>query len=140
MRNPKISFPLGFFFPLTLALAGCHLIDQTDINGKPPVKVVAQHADPETRKALVTIDYVKANPDYAAALSSAVRVVETRRPGLFYDVVSVVGSLADSQTGRSRSADVMTTIEAQGVVPTRIELGQRVEPGRKIQQVRVYLR
>ena len=127
--------------PLLLALSGCHLLDQTDFAParvvKPPPPPVP---DPETRAALVTIDYAKANPDYAAALTGAVRAVEARRPNALYDVVAVVGDMGGASAGENRAADVMTAIEAQGVIPARIQLGVKIEPGRKVPQVRVYLR
>jgi hypothetical protein len=127
--------------PVLLALAGCHLLDQTDFEPKrPAVAAPPPIPSPETRQALVTIDYVKANPDYAAALTDAIKAVETRRPGTLYDVTAVIGTLADAPMGRSRAAEVMTAIEAQGVIPARVQLGLMLEPGRKTQQVRVYLR
>ena len=96
--------------------------------------------DPETRAALVTIDYAKAAPDYRAALATAIHAAETQRPGVLYDVVGVVPDAAGAAAGRARAAEVMTAIEADGVVPPRIQLGLALEPGRKIPQVRVYLR
>jgi hypothetical protein len=117
------------------------LLDQTDFQQKkvvvPPPPPIP---DPETRAALVTIDYTREHPDYANALNAAVHAVETRRPGSLYDVVSVVGDAAAAPAGQDRAADVMTAIEAQGVIPARIQLGVKIEPGRKIPQVRVYLR
>jgi hypothetical protein len=89
---------------------------------------------------LVTIEYSKPNPDYATALNAAVRAVETRRPGSLYDVVAVVGDAGGAATSRDRAAEVMTAIEAQGVIPARIQLGVKLEPGRRVPQVRVYLR
>jgi hypothetical protein len=125
-----------------LALAACHhLIDQTDFDPPPPVRpVVAPVPDPETRSALVTIEYAKPDPDYHATLAATIRAVESRRPGLLFDVVAVVGSDGETQMGRLRAAEVMTAVEAEGVIPARIQLGLRVDPGRKIPQVRVYLR
>ena len=123
-----------------LGLAGCHLIDQTDFDPIPPVKVVRPIPDPETRPALVTIEFAKANPDYKAVMTTTIKTVETKRPGVLYDVVSVVGTAADAVTGRARAAEAMTVIETAGVIPARIQLGLTIEPGRKIQQVRVYLR
>jgi hypothetical protein len=127
--------------PLLLAVSGCHLLDQTDFEpkhaarpGPPPVP------DPEKRAALVTIDYAKANPDYHTALAAAVQAVETRRPDSLYDVVAVVADTAGAAAGRTRAADVMIAIEADGVIPARVQLGLKLEPGRKIPQVRVYLR
>jgi hypothetical protein len=123
-----------------LGLTGCHLIDQTDFDRQPPPQAARPIPDPETRPALVTIEYAKANPDFKTALPPVIQVAETRRPGVLYDVVSFVGSQAEAATGRARAAEVMTAIEAAGVVPARIQLGVTIEPGRKIQQVRVYLR
>jgi hypothetical protein len=126
---------------LLLALAGCHLLDQTNFEPKRPAPpALPPVPDPETRKPLVTIEYTKANPDYASALTTAIQTVEARRPGALYDVVAVVGDYASAPMGRARAADVMTTIEAAGVIPARIQLGVKLELGRKIPQVRVYLR
>jgi hypothetical protein len=127
--------------PLLLALSGCHLLDQTDFEPKRPAKPAPPPMpDPETRAALVTIDYAKAAPDYRAALATAIHAAETQRPGVLYDVVGVVPDAAGAAAGRARAAEVMTAIEADGVVPPRIQLGLALEPGRKIPQVRVYLR
>ncbi|HEX3996195.1 MAG TPA: hypothetical protein VHX39_33905 [Acetobacteraceae bacterium] len=127
--------------PLLLALSGCHLLDQTDFDprmrAKPPPPPVP---NPEMRAALVTIDYAKAEPDYRAALATAIQAAETKRPGSLYDVVAVVGDAGGAAVGQSRAAEVMTAIEADGVVAPRIQLGLAVDPGRKIPQVRVYLR
>ena len=45
-----------------------------------------------------------------------------------------------SMYGRMRAADVMTAIQAQGVLPQRIQLGLRLDPGRGVPLVRVYVR
>jgi hypothetical protein len=124
---------------LSLAMSGCHLIDQTDFDRRLITKAPPPVPDPETRAALVTIDYTTANPDYTAALAEAIHVVETRRPGVLYDVVAVVPSAAEAPSGRNRAAEVMTGIEASGVAPARVRLGLRLDPGRKTQRVRVYL-
>jgi hypothetical protein len=138
---PPGLFPLGLAVSLLLALPGCHLLDQTDFDPKPPaVAPLPPVPDPETRPALVTIDYVKANPDYASALAAAVHAVETRRPGALYDVVGVVGDAGAAPLAQTRAAEVMTEIEGQGVIPARVQLGVKIEPGRKVTQVRVYLR
>lgn len=127
--------------PMLLALAGCHLLDQTDFEPKlPPKPAPPPVPSPETRTALVTIDYAKADPDYHSALTAAVHAVETRRPNSLYDVVAVVPDAAGAAAGRFRAAQVMTAIEAEGVIPARIQLGLMLDPGRKIPQVRVYLR
>jgi hypothetical protein len=126
---------------LLLVLPGCHLIDQRDFQPKhtapPPPPPVP---DPETRAALVTIDFNKPNPDYAAALATAIHVVETQRPGTLYDVVAVTGDAGSVLAARPAAEEVMIAIEANGVTPARIQLGLRIDPGRRIPQVRVYLR
>ncbi len=123
-----------------LVLPGCHLIDQTDFQPKAPVVVLRPVPDPETRPALVTIEYTTPTPAFRTALDAAIKAVETRRPGTVYDVVAVAGGMGDAQGARVHAADVMTAVEANGVIPARIQLGLTLEPGRTVQQVRVYLR
>jgi hypothetical protein len=142
--HPEAAVRISLFrlaVPLLLALAGCHLLDQTDfdprLRAKPPPPPVP---NPETRAALVTIDFARADPDYRAALATAIHAAETRRPGVLYDVVAVVPDSAVAAAGEARAAEVMTAIEADGVIPPRIQLGVALEPGRKVPQVRVYLR
>jgi hypothetical protein len=126
---------------LALALSACHLLDQTDFYPKPVGKPAPPPIpDPEIRQALVTIEYAKPNPDYAAALTQAIKTVEAARPGALYDVVGVTADTSTNELARARAAEVMTTIEAAGVIPARIQLGLKLEPSRKVQQVRVYLR
>lgn len=124
------------------ALGGCHLIDQTDFRPKPPAPPPAPPPvpDPEKRTALVTIDFAKANPDYTAALTTVIHTVESRRPGVLYDVVAVAGDANTVLAARTHAEEVMIAIEAAGVIPARVQLGLRIDPGRKIPQVRVYLR
>jgi hypothetical protein len=135
------GFTAALLLLLPLAISGCHLLDQTDFQPKPPPKLVPPPVpSPETRAALVTVDYAKANPDYHTALATAVQAVETRRPNSLYDVVAVVADASGAAAGQARAAELMTAIEAEGVIPARIQLGLVLEPGRKIPQVRVYLR
>lgn len=136
----RISLP-SLAVPLLLALAGCHLLDQTDFEPNRTAKPAPPPVpNPETRNALVTIDFGKADPDYRAALTAAIKVAEAKRPGTLYDVVAVIPDAAGAVAGRARAAEVMTAIEAGGVVAPRIQLGLAIDPGRKIPQVRVYLR
>jgi hypothetical protein len=138
-RRRPVSF--GLTAALLLAVPACHLIDQTDFDPPPPPRPAPPPIpNPEARQALVTIEYTKANPDYRATLATAIRAVEARRPGLLYDIVAVVGGPGDAPAGQLRAAEVMTAVEAEGVNPARIQLGVRLEPGRGVPQVRVYLR
>lgn len=123
-----------------LSLAGCHLLDQTDFDPPLLARAARPIPNPETRTALITIEYAKASPDYRAVLGSTIRTVEAKRPGVLYDVVSVIGAESEAVIGRGRAAEVMTAVEAAGVTPARIQLGLAIEPGRTPQQVRVYLR
>jgi len=126
---------------LAVALTGCHLLDQSDFRPKPPTPpALPPVPDPETRTPLVTIDYGKANPDYTAALAAAIHAAEARRPGVLYDVVGVAGDANGALAARPHAEEVLIAIENDGVIPARIQLGLRIDPGRKIPQVRVYLR
>jgi hypothetical protein len=136
----RTSF-LRLAVPVLLALSGCHLLDQTDFAPKPVTRPAPPPVpNPETRAALVTIDFAKANTEYRTALTGAIQTVEARRPGVLYDVVAVVPDPAAAVAGRARAAEVMTGNEAEGVNPARIQLGVRLEAGRKIPRVNVYLR
>jgi hypothetical protein len=73
-------------------------------------------------------------------LTAAVRAVETQRPGTLYDVVAVAGDVNGALVARPRAEEVMVAIEANGVIPARVQLGLRIEPGRRIPRVSVYLR
>ena len=138
--SPAMTLSLRLLSAM-LPLCGCHLIDQHDIDPKPPVMAAPPPVpDPETRKALVTIEYATANPEFRPPLAAAIGAAEARRTDLLYDVVAVIGQAKEAEGARLRAADVMTAIEADGVQAWRVQLGLRIEPGRKTQQVRVYLR
>ena len=126
--------------PLLLALSGCHLLDQTDFQPRPTPRVVAPVPNPESRTALLTIDFARPDTDYRSAVATTIRMVEARRPGVLYDVVGVVQDIAGAQDARTRAAEVMTAIESGGVNPARVQLGITLDPNQRIPQVRVYLR
>ncbi len=140
-RGPTAGRRFALILLLPFALSGCHLIDQTDFEPKRPApRALPPVPNPDPRTALVTIDFATSNPDYNAALATAIHAAETQRPGVLYDVVSVAGNDAGALQGWTHAAEVMVAIEADGVIPARIQLGLQVDPGRKIPQVRVYLR
>ena len=145
--------PLAFLvLPLILALAGCHLFDQTDVDPKPAVKAeVPPPVTPsppdtnaanatETRPPLITIDYATPKPNYRKTLDDTIHTVELRRPGILYDVVALYGDDKEAAAARAHAVEVMKEIQLQGVLPTRVQLSVKQEAGRKAQQVRVYLR
>jgi hypothetical protein len=139
--RPGVARRLVPLLATMVVLSGCHLLDQTDFQPKRPAPpVVPPVPDPETRAALLTIDFARPDTDYRSAVAAAIHVVEARRPGVLYDVVGVVQDIAGVPDGRARAAEVMTAIEAAGVNPARIQLGVTLDTARKIPQVRVYLR
>ena len=148
---------LALPLPLALALGGCHLFDQTDVDRKPAARVetppaaappasttaaadTKNDAKTDTRPALITIDYATPKPNYRKTLDDTVRTVELRRPGILYDVVAVYGDEKEAAAARANAVEVMKEIQLQGVLPTRVQLSLNQEAGRKTRQVRVYLR
>ncbi len=133
------------FAPL---LAGCTLIDQrtfdpqAGILAKPPAA-----AGPPAAAPLVTVDFGRPSPDYAATLQQAVAQATSRKPGVEFDVVTVVpatGTTAEQEaaaTGLTPDArEVARAINRDGVEDDRIHLSARAEAGVTSRQVRVFVR
>lgn len=126
--------------------AGCKLVDQNTFAPAPEPKP-AEAAAPapaaaslETRRALVTIDFTNAAPDYQQLLGYAVRAAENRDRNVQFDVVAVLPELGVAEQGQRDAAGVMHAIMADGVPAERIHLGLRAQPGLATRQVRVYVR
>ncbi len=130
------------------ALAGCTLIDQRTFNPqagrKPPD--LAGPAGPAPAPPLVTVDFGRPNPDYAAELHQAVVSAVSRKPDVQFDVVTVVpaaGAPADqvgAATGLTADARaVARAISADGVDDDRIHLLARAEAV-ATRQVQVFVR
>ena len=127
-------------------LCGCTLVDQRTFNARAGLPVVPPAA-PGGTVALVTIDLAQAHPDYAAALHQAVREAVGRKPGVEFDVVSVVPATgtpaqqvaaATGITGDAR--DIARAINADGVDDARIHLSARADAGAATRQVQVFVR
>ena len=131
---------------IVLTIPGCAVWDQdvfsptpeavprVETTGAPVLPVI----DPRT--PLVTIDYTRANPDYAEVLRLAVRQAEARRRNVRYDVILVIKDAAEATAVQERATQVMRTIMAERVPAGRIHLGLRAEPAMPGSQVRVYVR
>ena len=128
-------------------LCGCTLIDQRTFNpqaGMPPKPPATGGA---AQVALVTINLAKANPDYAVELHQAVRDALGRKPGVEFDVVSVVpatGTPAQqvaAATGITADArEIARAINADGVDDGRIHLSARSDASASSRQVQVFVR
>jgi hypothetical protein len=132
--------------PLALALltfTGCSRVDRRTFAPTPEAKAAPPKAPTvplDPRAPLVVIDYTTAAPNYAQLLADAVHAAESRYAGVQYDVIAVVGDIADSDTGLQRATAVMREIIRNRVPPDRVHLGVRTDPDLKTGQVRVYVR
>ena len=133
------------------SLGGCTLIDRDTFRPSPEAPsstaLAAAAAVPAGRVPLVTIRRDSPGDNYQDVLSYAVRAAEERRPGIEYDVVTVVPQKGDAgaqaaalQQGRRDAAEVMRSIMELGVPDTRIHLGARLDPAVSAREVRVYVR
>lgn len=147
----KLMRRFWWCFVLAWSLGGCKLIDRDTFRPSPEAPssstLAAAAAVPARRVPLVTIRRDTPNTNYQDVLNYAVRTAEERRPGIEYDVVTVVPQKGDAgvqaaalQQGRRDAAEVMRSIMALGVPDTRIHLGARLDPAVSAREVRVYVR
>ncbi|MBS0561008.1 MAG: hypothetical protein JSR21_13230 [Proteobacteria bacterium] len=134
------------------ALCACALWDQNTFQPVPPAPPRAPEVRPpgppvDTRTPLLTIGFATENPDYRDQLAFAVGQAKARRPGVQFDVVSVVPAQGDpaaqalaAKRGSDAAVQVMRAMMALGVPDTTLHLGARAEPGLAEPQVRVYIR
>jgi len=96
-----------------------------------------------TRRALVTIRFDVANPDYGPALRDAVGQVRERRPESIFEVMAVSGSAmatVEATEARRHADAVRRAILDMGVPPDKIEQGSEVRVGASGPEVRIYIR
>ncbi len=131
-----------------LLLSGCALVDQRTFNPQaglpakpPPVP------GPPPILPLVTVDFARPNPDYAASLRQAVLDAVARKPTVQFDVVTVVPAIgttaeqATAATGLTPDArEVARFISREGVDDERIHLLARADAGVATRQVQVFVR
>lgn len=129
-----------------IAFSGCALIDQTTFAPEPdppaPAPKVAAAPGPttiaDTRLPLMTIRYDVPSPNYATVLPIAVRTAQERRPGIGFDVVAIVGSVADAAQGQVDASEIARSIGRQAARGTPVLLGLRIDPAAKVREVRIY--
>ncbi len=145
MSLPRIAASL---LPVLLTLAaGCTLVDQRTFNPqagakpRPPAPTGPGLAPP-----LVTVDYARPDPDYAAALHQAVALAVARKPNVEFDVVTVVPNTGTptqqvaAATGLTANArEIARAINGDGVDDDRIHLQARAQAGITSRQVQVFI-
>ena len=142
MRVPRLTLPL------LLLLAGCTLIDQRTFNPNAGVPAKAAVAPgPAPALPLLTVDYAKPNPDYAAALHQAVTEAVSRKPDVQFDVVTVVpatGTPAEQVAAASGltpdARQIARGINQDGVDDGNIHLSARADVAATTRQVQVFVR
>lgn len=143
MSLPRLTASL---LPLLLMLeAGCTLVDQRTFNPQAGAKPVIAATGPAPAPPLVTVDYARPNPEYAAALHQAVAEAVARKPDVEFDVVTVVpntGTPAQqvaAATGLTPNArDVARAINNDGVDDDRIHLLAQAQ-GVTSRQIQVFV-
>jgi hypothetical protein len=135
---------------LAVGAAGCRLVDQTTFGAKrekPPPDYLTQALQPGPALPLVTIVFNGGEIAYQDQLRTAVQMAEARKPGVQYDLVTVVpatGTPADqvaaAKQGESDAIDIATEMNDLGVDPTHIHMAARVEPNVNARELRIYVR
>jgi len=135
-----------------LLLAGClppdfRLIDQRTFwpSHAPGTEDVARGALPKLPLAVIRFDDPDA--DYRPALADAVLAAQARKPDVEFDVLTPIPTAApqeeQDQFARQGEADaqqVAMALQADGVLPDRVHIGFRGDPGSPAREVRVYVR
>ncbi len=111
---------LVFCVAVGLALAGCHLVDQRDFNahaGEKP-KPPAAPAGPPGPGALLTIDYARGAPNYAASLAQSVQNALAVKKSVLFSVRTLVPPAAtpDAQIAELRDAAATGREIAESIV------------------------
>lgn len=131
-------------------LAGCHLVDQRSFDrtaGRKPLPPAAPaHPGPVPVPPLLTVRYDTPDPQYRAALATAVDSARRRKPDVLFSVVVLVPpagtpaqQVAAAEAARGDGRDVAAAIVADGADIGQVELSARAEPGLTTREVRVYV-
>ncbi len=131
-------------------LAGCHLVDQRSFDrtaGRRPVlPAVPAPPGPAPVPPLITVRYDTPDPQYRAALATAVDSARRRKPDVLFSVIVLVPptgtpaqQVAAAEAARGSGRDVAAAIVADGADIGQVELSARSEPGLAIREVRVYV-
>ena len=143
MVRPRSALPLA---AILLLGAGCTLVDQRTFNAHAGTRPKPPATGPGPAPALVTVDFSKPNPQYAAALDQAVAEAVSRKPDVQFDVVTVVpGTGTPAQqvtaaTGLTADArEIARAINRDGVDDDRIHLEARSDGSVTTRQVQVFV-
>ena len=129
-------------------LAACTLVDQRTFNPRAGVVVtVPPPPGPAPVPPLVTVDFGKPNPDYAASLRQAVEQALSRKPDVQFDVVTIVPAVGTVQQQADAAValvpdarEIARAINQDGVDDGNIHLLARAEVGVSTRQVQVFVR
>jgi hypothetical protein len=135
---------------LAMGAGGCRLVDQTTFGAKrqkPLPDYLTQALQPGPALPLVTIVFNGGEVAYGDQLQMAVQMAEGRKPGLQYDLVTVVpakGTPADqvatAKQGESDAVDVASQMAGLGVDPTHIHMLARTDSHADVRELRIYVR
>ncbi len=131
-------------------LAGCHLIDQRSFDRtagrKPVLPAVPTPPGPAPTPPLLTVRFDTPDPQYRAALATAVDSARRRKPDVLFSVIVLVPpagtpaqQVAAAEAARGSGRDVAAAIVADGADIGQVELSARAEPGLTVREVRVYV-
>jgi hypothetical protein len=122
-----------------LVLSGCTLIDQRSFQistPKPETTVAALPPLP-----LVVIRFDQPDLNFRTALAEAVQAAQFRKPDVAFDVITPVPlGGAPTDQGRADAQLVANALAAEGVLPDRVHVGLRGDPGNPAREIRVYVR
>ncbi len=139
---------LSLLLALTVLTGGCTLIDQRTFNpraglGLPDPPTITPAGPPPP---LITMDFEKPNTVYEAQLREVVDKALSRKPGVVFDVVTVVpetgtpAQQADAAISiRADAREVARIIADQGASPDQVHMLARAEPKAAGRQVQVYV-
>jgi hypothetical protein len=135
-----------------LLLAGClpwdwRLIDQRTFAPAhaPGAADVARANLPKLPLAVIRFDNLDA--DYRPALAEAVEAAQAHKANVEFDVLTPIPTAAAQEVqdrfarqGEADAQEVATALAADGVLPDRVHIGFRGDPGSPPREVRVYVR
>jgi len=146
------STRLHLIMAVPLLLTGCwapdwKLIDQrTFWPASTPGKTDVARANlPKT--PLLVIGFDDLDADYKSALAEAMVAAQARKPDVEFDVLTPIPTTADqaeqdrfARQGEADAQAVAAVLIDDGVLPDRVHIGFRGDPGSPPREVRVYVR